>query len=150
MSTKIIDLPITKGIVFITNIWKTKIQIQRIDKRFVINTPKDMMKASLGDVYMVEKMKYQSGGQTMQRLKASKVKTYMVELLPLKTKKDMKILMRGNGLLKIKIEQEEYIIKESDTVGLEDLKINESTEVIYENDRIWKYLEPISENELFT
>ena len=150
MSTKIIDLPITKGIIVVVDVWKTKIKIKRLDKFFVINTPKDMLKASVGDVYMMEKIDYTTGGQTAKRIIAKKIQTTMIEMLPLKTKQEMKLIKRGNGLLKIKINECEYVIKESDTLGIDRIEEGGVIEVILDKGILIKYYEPISEDDLFT
>ena len=155
MSTKIINLPIAKAIIVVIDVWKTKVKIKRGDDYFTINTPKDMSTASVGDVYKIEKIDHMIQGRQSKRLIATKIQTTDISILPLKNKKNVTILKRKNGLLKIKIDDIEYVILESKTLGIENVNENESVEMIGEiqnglTSSIHRYFEPVSESELFT
>ena len=125
MSTKIQDLPFKKGIVVIDNVWKTKVKIKIKDKFFTINTPQSFGVCSAGDVFIVEKVDYSSATGIRKKLNAKRVDTTMPELLPLKSKKDVKLLKVGNGLAKILIDDGEYIVLQRQIPGLLDMEINE-------------------------
>jgi len=155
MSTKIINLPITKGIISVTNVWKTKLKIKFKDEYFTINTPKDMARASAGDVFHVEKVTHTQNGFPSRRLIARKIKTTSKELLPLKNKKMTKIVKKGNGLLKIEIDGIQYVILERDIVGVDSIEEGDVIELIAEYEdsgyvSIQRFIEGLSEEELFT
>ncbi len=155
MSTKISELPFDKGLVLINDVWKTKTKIKKGDNFYVINTPKDLCKASIGDVYSVEKINYPVNGKMGKRLIAKKIPTTPRELLPLKKPQKTTLLKRGNGLLKIEINKIDYIVLENDIIGIDRMHIGDSIELISAKSEqgtttICEYFKNITEQELFT
>ena len=130
MSTTIVDLPIKEGIIQVINIWKTKVKIRYKHKDYTINTPKDMGRVNVGDVFRVKKVEYKVSNGMNKRLECTLVDTTMVELLPLKIPKFVTLLNKGNGLAKIQIENDTFIVLEKRLPHLRILEVGEKIQLV--------------------
>jgi len=129
MSTRITELPFKHSIIRVGIVYKKYIQIFAKNKIYVINKPKSLSDCFEGEVYKVWKEKY-GKEKKYTKLEAKKIKTTMPELLPLKKPKKVTLLRRGNGLVKIEIDNTEHIMLNNEMRAIADLEEGESTMIM--------------------